>query len=294
MASVVCVNYAPALRRLVRKACTGYGVEFRSFDDIRAGKTAPIARLFLVHLHDASEPLRDLTRGLKSEFPSTPLIVTSISSDGTLAKWALRQRVSDYVALPYEIDYLTNCVRDWVNFLGACKGEKRRVIFDPEALSVARETFRAPSAASLRTQPAIDIIRKCFSEKLQPRTLATACKLSEEAFRRQFKLEHGGTLRSYLKTYRMGEALKMLEATELSVQEVAHLVGYDDPSTAVRPSSARMRESQNATPAHNLVLSGSGKVLLGSRPAAYHVGCGFSINRGRCCSLCRHSRQTWR
>lgn len=229
MASVVCVNYAPALRRLVRKACAGYGVEFRGFDDIRADKAAPIARLFLVHLHDVSEPLRDLTKGLKSEFPSTPLIVTSIISDATLAKWALRQRVSDYVALPYEIDYLTNCVRRWADRI---KGqiETRRIVFDHEGLGGTRVENGEGAGAGLKTQPAIEIIGARYAERLSIRALAAACSMSEEAFRRQFKLEHGGSLRNHLKNYRMGEALKMLEVTTVSVQEIAHLVGYDDPS----------------------------------------------------------------
>ena len=75
-------------------------------------------------------------------------------------------------------------------------------------------------------------------EKITVRTLAEICALSEEQFRRVFKLVTRTAPLEYLNQYRIRAACKLLLSTEMPISEVARLTGFATASTFNRQFAA--------------------------------------------------------
>lgn len=222
-AAVVCLGYPRSEQRLVRAACALCSLIFARDNTAVSSLIGGKVQLFLIHVTSDRHDVLDSARQLKRQFPSIPLIVTSTLATLTLAREAIRMRASDFVLLPEEVGYLTACVHRWVSVSQAGTFERRRVLLSPLPLQQS-----GSNPCALKTQPALDLIWRGFAERLSVATLARACSLTSDGFRRQFKAEHGTTVREYLKRYRINHGARLLRETALSVQEIAFLVGYTD------------------------------------------------------------------
>ncbi|HEX8709743.1 MAG TPA: helix-turn-helix domain-containing protein [Pyrinomonadaceae bacterium] len=85
-----------------------------------------------------------------------------------------------------------------------------------------------------RVKEVINLMKGDLSRRLTPGALARKVNLSPAHLRYLFKAETGATLAQYLKTLRMEEARRLLEATFLNVKEIMARIGASDESHFLR------------------------------------------------------------
>ncbi len=190
----------------------------------------PPPDLFLVQY--AQENQQDMLQlpELKARYPSIPIIVISQYYSEGLALWVWRARASDLVRMPAEKEYLCQRMRALLlrtRQEGVGCEEPREIYFPPLA-SDPEQVLSSSRMTRLRTAQAIAVIQERYNQRLSVRELASICGLGINSFTRYFKLEHGVSLRHYLKRHRLAMAKELLRESHLNIQEVAFASGFDD------------------------------------------------------------------
>jgi AraC-like DNA-binding protein len=104
--------------------------------------------------------------------------------------------------------------------------------------------MRAPDELLVHLRRARDRIDRDYAEPLDLDALAAEAHLSKYHFLRTFSATYGATPARYLAERRIERAQDLLRATNLTVTEVCHLVGY----TSLGSFSSRFRELVGISP----------------------------------------------
>jgi len=162
---------------------------------------------------------------LLCQHPKLKIIFASEAFSESLAIWALRSKVYDYVTYPSEYDYL---LRLFEEFSG---GHLYYVSPSKSVLDLDLELQCADSNTGYhkkRTFAAQQYIDKCYSEKIKISYLAQLCFMSSDYFSRVFKSEIGITPQEYIKQKRLNKAKKLLRESTCSIQQISYQVGYSN------------------------------------------------------------------
>jgi AraC-like DNA-binding protein len=100
------------------------------------------------------------------------------------------------------------------------------------AVPAARQATRREIVR--RVALATDYIHSCYERPLTLTHIGAAAALSPHHLLRLFKLVHGCTPREYLQAKRTRMAARLIASTELTLEEIAHRVGFEDRSTLGR------------------------------------------------------------
>ncbi|HET6953952.1 MAG TPA: helix-turn-helix transcriptional regulator [Acidimicrobiales bacterium] len=103
---------------------------------------------------------------------------------------------------------------------------------------------RVPDDLLVHLRRARDLADRCYAEPLDLHVLAAAAGVSRFHFLRCFDATYGVTPARYLAERRIERAQDLLRATNLTVTEVCHLVGY----TSLGSFSSRFRELVGVSP----------------------------------------------
>ena len=104
--------------------------------------------------------------------------------------------------------------------------------------------MRAPDDLLVHLRRARDLIDRDYAEPLDLATVAAAANVSKYHFQRLFTATYGLSPAAYLSRRRVERAQDLLRATNLTVTEVCHLVGY----TSLGSFSSRFRDLVGITP----------------------------------------------
>ncbi len=104
--------------------------------------------------------------------------------------------------------------------------------------------MRVPGDVLVHLRRARDHVDRCYAEPLRLEDLARVAGLSKYHFLRSFALVYGATPRAYLGARRVERAQDLLRATNLTVTEVCHAVGY----SSLGSFSSRFRELVGESP----------------------------------------------
>ncbi len=177
----------------------------------------------------------------KKEFPSIPILMITEYHDETLAIWALRARVWDYLVKPVNSEDLYQTV---IKLTTLCKakgeGNSGRNVMLPQQLIWDRVTTDRNSVMKCTTSNIIKYVENHYHEKIYIAELAKTCLISEYQFSRAFKRELGVTFRTYLVNYRLDKARELLNNSMLSVGDVSFAVGFLDHSYFTRMFKRRV------------------------------------------------------
>ncbi len=109
---------------------------------------------------------------------------------------------------------------------------------------VTTESLRAPGDVLVHLRRARDLVDRAFAEPLDLDRLAATAGLSKYHFLRLFKATYGLTPAAYLSERRIERAQDLLRATNLTVTEVCHAVGF----TSLGSFSTRFRDLVGVSP----------------------------------------------
>ncbi len=104
--------------------------------------------------------------------------------------------------------------------------------------------MRAPGDVLVHLRRARDLVDRSYAEPLDLDALAAEACLSKYHFLRLFRATYGHTPAVYLAERRIERAQDLLRASNLTVTEVCHAVGY----TSLGSFSGRFRELVGETP----------------------------------------------
>ena len=126
---------------------------------------------------------------------------------------------------------------------GRCSAQRRHSRTPRSPKSIARTVSQGQHPSTLAA--AISYVEAQFRTKVTSAKAASLCGLSAFQFSRVFKETYAITFQEYLLRFRIREACRLLKNPAAQVADVAHLVGFNDPSyfcrifkryTAVSPS----------------------------------------------------------
>jgi AraC-like DNA-binding protein len=148
----------------------------------------------------------------------------------SLAVWALRSRVWDYLVKPFKVDEF----KKHFDFLIREKRQKDNKMMWLKLLP----SNRIPNQASIigknkfnhGTCTAISYMEAHLHEKISAEDVSKQCGLTRYELSRAFKSEFSLTFRDFLLKLRMSRAAQMLVYTDASVTDISLSVGFGDVS----------------------------------------------------------------
>src|SRR6266536_5894839 len=206
-------------------------------DSIRA--LTPCA-IFLEYDDPSAEFLGPLKR-LASDFPGSRFVMITQQHSESLAIWALRARIWDYLVKPVDISYLLSCVSVLLNReTGTTSINEQRTFEGNHETAPNRDKganlsdmFRVGNTHGTgrcenQLTPALTFIKANYAEKVALGAVAKLCGLGRYQFSRAFKQAHGTTFREFVITHRIQKAEQMLCFANVSITDVAFAVGFND------------------------------------------------------------------
>ncbi len=172
-------------------------------------------------------------RETKRQYPSLPILMLTEQHSESLAIWAFRTGVRDYLIKPVTGEVLQEYVKLFTS-LGTNDGEGPRCNRIPSPPIPADLCFGACLATRKRTSTAVAYVEANFHEKISLDGVACLCRMNSFQFSRAFHQEHGMTFREFLIQYRIDKARALLLNPRVSVAEVAWALGFGDPSYFTR------------------------------------------------------------
>jgi AraC-like DNA-binding protein len=189
---------------------------------------------------------------IKHRYSSLPIVMLTGRHTESLASWALRCCVWDYLVKPLPVRHLCNCL---ISIDGAVPRSNQWANgFAPGRAAVDVRAKRSVGALG----PALSYVESNYAEKIHLATAAKLCHLSPFQFSRNFKKENGLTFRAFVVRQRIQRAAQLMTESAVSVTEAAFVVGFNDLSYFAR----MFRRQLGVSPSHYRSESESGQLLL--------------------------------
>ncbi len=189
---------------------------------------------------------------VKKHHSSLPIVMLTEQHAKTLATWAFRRCVWDYLVKPVSIRHLCNCLTSIDKAVPPTERAASRM--PPTNRSI--DLLAGNTGSTLA--PAVSYVATNYPEKLRLATAAKLCDLSPFQFSRNFKKEHGFTFRDYVVRLRIERAAELMKHSSASVTEAAFVVGFNDLSYFAR----MFRRQLGVSPSHYRSDSEPSQLLL--------------------------------
>ena len=168
----------------------------------------------------------------KQTHPRIPLLMLTVQHSESLAVWAFRSRVWDYLVKPISKQDLDRCLIGLTDVLEKQDlAQTARVPAQRQTLIPDENRFDGPKGnGPLTLAPAIEYVEQEFRNMLSSKSAAAACKLTPFQFSRLFRETYQLTFQDYVLRYRIREACRHLKNPTTDITDVALLVGFNDVS----------------------------------------------------------------
>jgi YesN/AraC family two-component response regulator len=167
----------------------------------------------------------------KRDFPSVPILMTTVQHSESLAVWAFRARVWDYLVKPVsdrELRRALSALQELSRNIKRPAGT--RVIYRKKSPIPAENSVAPRNTTPTELMPALSYVEQNFREKATSANAARACNMDAFRFSRSFRAAFGVTFKEYVMRVRIKEACRLLEKPDIAITEVAYLSGFNDPS----------------------------------------------------------------
>lgn len=175
----------------------------------------------------------DLLGKTKNAYPSLPILLLTLQHSESLAVWAFRSHVLDYLVKPVSRPEFQRSLNTLRRIADVCAIQRRRKLLD-FAVPLPPEVPRSTRVGEVALLPAIYFINQKFREKVRSEEVAKACGMTTFHFSRAFHETFGLTFQDYVLRYRILEACRLLRHPDGCVTKVAYSVGFNDASYFAR------------------------------------------------------------
>jgi AraC-like DNA-binding protein len=187
----------------------------------------------------------ELLRRTKTAFPSLPVLFITLQHSESLAVWAFRSRVLDYLVKPVSKQEFQRPLQALCRMSDVGPTQRGRKALDFSA-AIPPEVPHKSRVDDVALMPAIYFVKQKFREKIRSEEVAAACEMSAFRFSRAFHETFGLTFRDYVLRYRILEACRLLRHPDGNVTKVAYSVGFNDASYFSRAFRRFMGTSPSA------------------------------------------------
>ncbi len=221
--------------------------------------------LLLFDFDYPERPGLKLMENTKQQFPSIPILMTTMQHSESLAVWAFRARVWDYLVKPVSERELTHALEALDKLTrNISGGAEIRAICNRHSRIPAENNVAPRNTTPAELMPALSYIEQHFREKLTSAKAASACSMDAFRFSRAFRAAFGITFKEYVQRVRIKEACRLLEKPNIAITEVAYLSGFNDPSYFSRTFKryADVSPSEYAASEKNRTVLGDERLAL--------------------------------
>ena len=178
-------------------------------------------------------PGMSLLCSTKERYPHIPILMITTQHSESLAVWAYRNRVLDFLVTPVtEKDFL-RC-RDLLQAIHTTENRQdTRSIIDYRSV-IPMEIPSGQRTGSVRLAAALHFVQRNFRNKIRSVEIAELCGMSSSHFSRAFAETFSLTFQEFVLRYRIFEACRELQHPNVSVANVAESVGFNDSSYFAR------------------------------------------------------------
>ncbi len=195
---------------------------------------------------------------VKNYHSSLPLVMLTEQHAKTLATWAFRQCVWDYLVKPVSVRHLCNCLTSIDKAVPPAEHPASRMPAANTSIDLLAGNALLARNAGSTLAPAVSYVATNYPEKLRLATAARLCDLSPFQFSRNFKKELGFTFRDFVVRVRIERAAELMKHSSASVTEAAFVVGFNDLSYFAR----MFRRQLGVSPSHYRSESEPSQLLL--------------------------------
>lgn len=167
-------------------------------------------------------------RDTKTSLPHVPVLMVTEQHSESLAVWAFRSGVRDYLVKPIEPCDLSARLDTLLSLGDQEPGGGARAMV--RCHSAVPAEYRCRGGSEKLTQRVVNYIEAHYHEPIYLETLARICGMSASRCSRVFRAEQGEGFCSYLCRFRVLKATALLRGPGASVTEVAMAVGFANPS----------------------------------------------------------------
>ncbi|MGI9326586.1 MAG: helix-turn-helix domain-containing protein [Pseudomonadales bacterium] len=171
-----------------------------------------------------------LLQELKRTHPGLPMLMLTLQHSESLAVWAFRARVWDYLVKPISNNEIDRCFRSFQHMLEQRAQQPARVISMLAQQIPAEAAAPVADTADVMFLPAINYVEQHFRAKIRNEEVARLCHMSPFRFSRGFKAHFGVGFRDYVLHFRLREAKRMLENPNAVIGDVCYACGFSEPS----------------------------------------------------------------
>lgn len=143
--------------------------------------------------------------------PETLQEIVKIYGDGTSAEWKEEKRRLEHILAYADLQQYRENLMDWIMEIHREKNSKEE-----------------GTAADRKMQLAVEYIAENYNKDLNMAVVSNYLSMNYSQFSYSFKQYTGASFVNYLKEIRIREAKKLLAETDLKVQEISLMVGYEN------------------------------------------------------------------
>ena len=171
----------------------------------------------------------NLLRKTKMRYPQLPILLLTLQHSESLAVWAFRTRVLDFLVKPVSRGEFHRCLQTLRYVKSASATQRAR----PQSENIAPIPPEIP--LTMRTDdvqllPALYYVKRNFRYKIRNEAVSGLCEMSPFRFSRSFRETYGITFQDYVIRYRILEACRLLQDPNANITDVAFAVGFNDAS----------------------------------------------------------------
>src|SRR5690606_15066305 len=162
-------------------------------------------------------------RETKRRHHSLPILMLTVQHSESLAVWAFRSRVWDYLVIPVSKVELDRCLAGFAEMLRVRDSSRRRAATPASAIPEEHRASAAAGHGPFALAPALQYVERNFREKVTASKAAALCNLTTFQFSRLFRETYGLTFQEYVIRFRVREAGRLLKNPNAQVSDVALL-----------------------------------------------------------------------
>ena len=171
----------------------------------------------------------DLLRKTKIRYPQMPILLLTLQHSESLAVWAFRTRVLDFLVKPVSRGEFHRCLQT-LRYVAEVSSRQRSRSPGDHVAPIPPEVPLTMRTDDVRLLPALYYVKQNFRFKIRNEKVSELCGMSPFRFSRTFRETYDITFQDYVVRYRILESCRLLKNPNTNITDVAYAIGFNDAS----------------------------------------------------------------